>query len=144
MTSYFRKQRQSEGRSRRAMSAAEFPEAARVAAERGLRLIRHDDAHYALRKDGAWLLNLYPGNQRLYYDRAWPQKPPYLHVPSPWSLLDCVRAASGEEIEGADDEPGRKNYDVACEVCGQVPTVGDTGLCGPCCFGEADTMGGNW
>lgn len=37
-----------------------------------------------------------------------------------------------------------KNYKVACCVCGQKPTVRDTGLCGPCCFGEADTIGGNW
>ena len=38
----------------------------------------------------------------------------------------------------------RVNTDVDCWVCGQNPTVGDTELCGPCCFGEADTAGGNW
>lgn len=27
-----------------------------------------------------------------------------------------------------------------CESCGQMPIVADTGLCGPCCFGEADSM----
>jgi len=31
-----------------------------------------------------------------------------------------------------------------CEVCGQSPVVIETGLCGPCTFGEADTAGGNW
>jgi hypothetical protein len=31
-----------------------------------------------------------------------------------------------------------------CEVCGQTPVVPLTGLCGPCTFGEADTVGGNW
>lgn len=31
-----------------------------------------------------------------------------------------------------------------CLVCGAVPTVEETGLCGPCCFGEAETIGGNW
>lgn len=31
-----------------------------------------------------------------------------------------------------------------CEVCGQTPVVPFNGLCGPCCFGEADTAGGNW
>lgn len=36
------------------------------------------------------------------------------------------------------------NWEVGCEVCGNKPTVGDLGLCGPCCFGEADTAGGNW
>lgn len=39
---------------------------------------------------------------------------------------------------------GDKNWDVKCMVCGGVPTVGKTELCGPCCFGEADTIGGNW
>jgi hypothetical protein len=31
-----------------------------------------------------------------------------------------------------------------CEVCGQVPVVPATGMCGPCTFGEAETAGGNW
>lgn len=31
-----------------------------------------------------------------------------------------------------------------CSVCGDSPIVPDTGLCGPCTFGEADTAGGNW
>lgn len=39
---------------------------------------------------------------------------------------------------------GAKNWRVACENCGQKPTVHPTGLCGPCCFGEAETAGGNW
>lgn len=42
------------------------------------------------------------------------------------------------------DKQYRKNWKVPCEVCDQKPTVGDTKLCGPCCFGEADTLGGNW
>lgn len=50
-----------------------------------------------------------------------------------------------KQAENQDDEAraSRKNFDVACQ-CGQKPTVGDTGLCGPCCFGEAETVGGNW
>lgn len=39
---------------------------------------------------------------------------------------------------------GDKNWSVECECCGQKPTVHPTGLCGPCCFGESDTAGGNW
>lgn len=27
-----------------------------------------------------------------------------------------------------------------CINCGQMPTIEDTELCGPCCFGEADSM----
>lgn len=31
-----------------------------------------------------------------------------------------------------------------CEVCGETPVVPATGLCGPCNFGDAETVGGNW
>lgn len=32
-----------------------------------------------------------------------------------------------------------------CESCGQMTVlVEEVGLCGPCCFGEADTIMGNW
>lgn len=31
-----------------------------------------------------------------------------------------------------------------CENCGASPIVPATGMCGPCTFGEAETIGGNW
>jgi len=32
-----------------------------------------------------------------------------------------------------------------CESCGMdTVLVPEVGLCGPCCFGEADTINGNW
>lgn len=32
-----------------------------------------------------------------------------------------------------------------CEVCGQnLPIVPETGMCGPCTFGEASTLLGDW
>ena len=31
-----------------------------------------------------------------------------------------------------------------CENCEGTPIVPITGLCGPCTFGEAETIGGNW
>ena len=31
-----------------------------------------------------------------------------------------------------------------CHVCGTSPIVPATGMCGPCTFGEADTVVGNW
>lgn len=32
-----------------------------------------------------------------------------------------------------------------CDVCAMDTfLVEDTGLCGPCCFGEAETINGNW
>ncbi len=36
------------------------------------------------------------------------------------------------------------NWNVGCENCGNKPTVGNSKLCGPCFFGEADTADGNW
>lgn len=32
-----------------------------------------------------------------------------------------------------------------CESCGyETCLVEEVGLCGPCCFGEAETVNGNW
>lgn len=39
---------------------------------------------------------------------------------------------------------GDKNYETPCQNCDELPTVHPTDLCGPCCFGEAATAGGNW
>jgi hypothetical protein len=39
---------------------------------------------------------------------------------------------------------GDADWSAGCTACGATPTVHPTGLCGPCCFGEADTHGGNW
>lgn len=39
---------------------------------------------------------------------------------------------------------GDKDHDTPCVNCDELPTVHPTQLCGPCCFGEADTAGGNW
>lgn len=39
---------------------------------------------------------------------------------------------------------GDKDWHTPCQNCDQLPTVHPTELCGPCCFGEAETYGGNW
>lgn len=39
---------------------------------------------------------------------------------------------------------GEANWSKACKVCGGKPVVAGTELCGPCCFGEAGTAGGEW
>lgn len=49
-----------------------------------------------------------------------------------------------QPIASSDDSESSKNWDVKCMNCNATPTVGDTELCGPCCFGEAETMNGNW
>ncbi len=46
-----------------------------------------------------------------------------------------------EKERDPDTEP---DWDGKCEVCGMSPIVPVTGMCGPCTFGEADTISGNW
>jgi len=36
------------------------------------------------------------------------------------------------------------DWDTPCIVCGMVPTVPSTRMCGPCTFGDSDTADGNW
>ena len=43
-----------------------------------------------------------------------------------------------------DEKDLETDWTKKCENCGQTPIVPATGLCGPCTFGEAETMGGNW
>lgn len=37
-----------------------------------------------------------------------------------------------------------KYYGVCEACCQETCLVDDVGLCGPCCFGEAETINGNW
>lgn len=39
---------------------------------------------------------------------------------------------------------GEPDWTGKCDNCGESPIVPETGLCGPCTFGEAETVGGNW
>lgn len=36
------------------------------------------------------------------------------------------------------------DWGLECDVCGMSPAMPLTGLCGPCNFGEADTILGDW
>jgi hypothetical protein len=44
----------------------------------------------------------------------------------------------------ANDPKLKPDWETRCEVCGDVPTMPLTGLCGPCSTGEAGTVGGKW
>ena len=46
-----------------------------------------------------------------------------------------------EELDKSETEP---DWEGECETCGASPIVPITGMCGPCTFGEADTVAGNW
>ena len=42
------------------------------------------------------------------------------------------------------DNSNEPDWTKACFVCGARPVVPATGMCGPCTFGTADAMDGNW
>lgn len=90
--------RKAESAKRRAWAALEFPEAKRLAAEAGLRLVKSGDFYFLEAPGKGWRLSLYPGNQRIYGDRNRP-KAPYLNVES-WSLRSIVLAAIEAEKGG--------------------------------------------
>lgn len=89
---HMKKERQQQGETRREDAASNYAEAARAAKDRGMRLIRHTDAHYQLRHwRKNWLLDLYPGNQRIYRPNREPRAP-FLEFEEEWTLLDVVFA----------------------------------------------------
>lgn len=57
------------------------------------------------------------------------------------ALYDHIAA---KHDDGLDVGAGEPDWNGKCEVCGASPIVPETGMCGPCTFGEADTVGGNW
>lgn len=38
----------------------------------------------------------------------------------------------------------RPDWSKKCMVCHATPVVPVTGMCGPCTFGESETVDGNW
>ena len=67
-------------------------------------------------------------------------------IPAPGHELNVEQTDAGALVMPAKENEAefRKNWAASCSNCDATPTVGDTGLCGPCCFGEAETIGGNW
>lgn len=43
-----------------------------------------------------------------------------------------------------DEKLTKPDWNGSCEVCDMSPIVPLTGMCGPCTFGEAETINGNW
>lgn len=56
---------------------------------------------------------------------------------------DCGCIAFRELLD-SDDPRIKPDWKTPCEVCGAVPSMPLTGMCGPCTFGEAETKDGNW
>jgi ribosomal protein S14 len=57
-----------------------------------------------------------------------------------WDKLEKQLTKQNKKVA---QEPGKVFGE--CECCGmETVLVEEVGLCGPCCFGEADTINGNW
>lgn len=89
--------RQKDGQRNRSVNTRAFNDARNLAAKHGMTLRQHTEAHYSLRThEAAW--NLYPGNQRIYVDKAHRKTTAFLQINKhPWSLLDVVKAAIAQK-----------------------------------------------
>lgn len=75
---------------------------------------------------------------------------------NPFSIFNiAIRVGNNgetfEDIEKEMEKIGKKKAKEKgkmwgeCESCEQTTVlVAEVGLCGPCCFGEAETINGNW
>lgn len=92
---------------RRAQAFCDYPEVAKDALAAGLLLTCRSESHYQLMPpDKAWILNLYPGNCRLYSDKNTRIKAPYLNFAGhKWSLRDVVKTVTINRDKTRKDEP---------------------------------------
>lgn len=65
-------------------------------------------------------------------------------IPPDVDLVLDDREHLGTRARQADAELVEPDDEGECEVCGSSPIVPITGMCGPCTFGEAETIDGNW
>ncbi|MBE3126650.1 MAG: hypothetical protein IMZ57_13485 [Acidobacteria bacterium] len=92
-----RRHRQDEGERNRKYAADEFAFVQDIAATRdGIDVKRLDDSHYQFILPNGSLLNFYPGNQRLYWDKNRPKGPHLKHrdEKADWTLtavLDAIQ-----------------------------------------------------
>jgi hypothetical protein len=53
----------------------------------------------------------------------------------------------GKKVDAPNDkytDDTRPDWSKKCEICHATPIVPVTGMCGPCTFGESETVDGNW
>lgn len=81
------------GYKQRMHASYEFEGAKAYAEHHGFKLVMHTESHYQLIAPGRWLLNIYPGNCRLYDDRNQNERAPYIHIKAPWTLQQVVESA---------------------------------------------------
>ena len=90
-----KQERQRLGNQRRSQAWDDFPNAARLAAVNSMQLLRHSETHYQLKHRAGWMIDLYPGNQRIYNPvRKDRPRGPFIKVNRGvnWTLTDIVIA----------------------------------------------------
>jgi hypothetical protein len=99
---------------RRQQADRDFGEAQRLAQQSGLFLRKCSPTQYQLSvwnvPATGWLINIYPGNRRIYADPKRPRAP-YLRLPDGWGLIDVVRVAV-EAVAQADRNQRKENEEL--------------------------------
>ena len=103
---YWRAHREWEQKQKRqrrdAVTDEDYETARQCAINRGFDLIKVSDVQYRLEPlDGSWLLNIYPGNRRLYGDPNRPKRAPYLKIKH-WLYLEEIIVAADEAVRKGD------------------------------------------
>jgi len=91
------------GKARRSAAGTGYPAVARRASHHGLTLLRHSSVHYQLAWPDGGVLDIYPGNKRLYRAKGR-KRAPFLKVPQDWILFDVVDAAINDLAATPDKE----------------------------------------
>ncbi len=62
----------------------------------------------------------------------------------PHDFDEAMAAVKDDALRKGESTDTTPDWSRCCENCDAKPVVPQTGLCGPCTFGEAETAGGNW
>lgn len=82
---------------------------------------------------------IFPVNEQKYYEKHGFQ------LPKRCKACREKRKREKRELERQDNGMANKDKQWGkCESCGQEQPLTEVGMCGPCTFGEADTVNGNW
>ena len=70
----------------------DFPVAERIAKLIGLELVQRSEVHYQIKSPVGWIINVYPGNRRIYHQPKQKARGPFFDLPSEWDLFDVLEA----------------------------------------------------
>jgi hypothetical protein len=62
----------------------------------------------------------------------------------PPTCIACRNGGKAPSGTGRHRANGEADWTRKCGVCGNIPILPETGMCGPCTFGDASTVNGEW